>query len=102
MQQFFGEYRINHKKSLKINRFKPGQVFLPSDFKELGTSSAIRKALSRVVESGRAERMGQGIYVIPKSDKVFGKVLPSIEELAEALAKKEHEKIHLSNSSFPS
>lgn len=78
---------------LKINRFKPGQVFLPSDFKELGTSSAIRKALSRVVESGRAERMGQGIYVIPKSDKVFGKVLPSIEELAVALAKKEHVKI---------
>jgi hypothetical protein len=78
---------------LKINRFKSGQVFLPSDFKELGTSTAIRKALSRVVESGLAERMGQGIYVIPKNDKVFGKVLPSIEELAEALAKKEHVKI---------
>jgi hypothetical protein len=78
---------------LKINRFKPGVVFLPSDFKELGTSTAIRKALSRVVESGLAERMGQGIYVIPKNDKVFGKVLPSIEELAEALAKKEHVKI---------
>jgi hypothetical protein len=39
------------------------------------------------------ERMGQGIYVIPKNDKVFGKVLPSMEQLAEALAKKEHVKI---------
>ena len=75
---------------LKINRFKPGQVFLPSDFKELGTSSAIRKALSRLVEAGQIERMGQGIYVIPKNDKIFGKVLPSMEQLAEALAKKEH------------
>ena len=78
---------------LKINRYKPGQVFSPSDFKELGTSTAIRKVLSRLVESGQAERMGQGIYVIPKNDKVFGKVLPSMEQLAEALAKKEHVKI---------
>lgn len=84
---------VSHLIELKINRFKPGVVFLPSDFKELGTSSAIRKVLSRVVKSGLAERMGQGIYVIPKNDKVFGKVLPSIEELAEALAKKEHVKI---------
>lgn len=78
---------------LKINRCKPGQVFSPSDFKELGTSTAIRKALSRLVESGQVERMGQGIYVVPKNDKVFGKVLPSMEQLAEALAKKEHVKI---------
>ncbi len=75
---------------LEINRFKPGYVFLPSDFKELGTSTAIRKALSRLVEAGKVERMGQGIYAIPKYDKVFGKVMPSIEEIAEALAKKEH------------
>lgn len=84
---------VNHIIELKIKSFKPGQVFLPSEFKELGTSTAIRKALSRLVESGQVERMGQGIYVIPKNDKVFGKVLPSMEQLAEALAKKEHVKI---------
>ncbi len=84
---------VNHIIELKISRFKPGQVVLPSDFKDLGTSTAIRKTLSRLVESGQLERMGQGIYVIPKNDKVFGKVLPSMEELAEALAKKEHVKI---------
>ncbi len=84
---------VKHIIELKINRFKPGQVFLPSDFKELGTSTAIRKALSRLVESGQAERMGQGIYVIPKNDKIFGKVLPSMEQIAEVLAKKEHVKI---------
>ena len=84
---------VKHIIELKTNRFKPGQVFLPSDFKELGTSTAIRKALSRLVETGHVERMGQGIYVIPKNDKVFGKVLPSMEQLAEALAKKEHVKI---------
>jgi hypothetical protein len=84
---------VNNIIELKISKFKPGQVILPSDFKDLGTSTAIRKTLSRLVESGQIERMGQGIYVIPKKDKVFGKVLPSMEELAEALAKKEHVKI---------
>ena len=84
---------VNHIIEMKIRGFKPGQVFFPSDFKELGTSTATRKALSRLVESGQVERMGQGIYVIPKNDKVFGKVLPSMEQLAELLAKKEHVKI---------
>lgn len=81
---------VNRIIALKVSRFKPGHVFLPSDFKELGTSTAIRKALSRLVETGQVERMGQGIYVIPKNDKVFGNVLPSMEQLAEALAKKDH------------
>lgn len=84
---------VNNSIELKIGRLKPGDVFLPSDFKDLGTSTAIRKALSRLVETGRVERMGQGIYVIPKYDKVFGKVLPSIEQIANILAKKDHVKI---------
>jgi hypothetical protein len=45
------------------------------------------------VESKQVERIAQGIYVKPKNDKVFGKILPSMEELAESLAKKEHVKI---------
>ena len=84
---------VSHIIEQKINRLKPGQVFLPSDFKDLGTSTAIRKALSRLVESRQVERMGQGIYVIPQNDMIFGKILPSMEQLAEALAKKEHVKI---------
>ena len=83
----------NHIIEQKISRFKPGQIFSPSDFKELGSSTAIRKALSRLVEQGHVERMGQGIHVLPKNDKVFGKLLPSMEQLAEALAKKDHVKI---------
>ena len=64
---------VNHIIELKIRGFKPGQVFFPSDFKELGTSTAIRKALSRLVESGQVERMGQGIYVIPKMTRFLEK-----------------------------
>jgi len=84
---------INSQIEAKVKRSKPGQIFLPSDFKDLGTSTAIRKALSRLAEQKVLVRMGQGIYAIPIHDKVFGDVLPSIEEIAATLAKKEHVKI---------
>ena len=84
---------VNQIIELKIRKAKPGSVFLPSDFKAMGASTAIRKSLSRIVVSGKLERMGQGIYVVPKVDRVFGKVLPSLEELAEVLSRKEHVKI---------
>jgi len=84
---------VNSQIEAKIRRAKSGQIFLPSDFKDLGTSTAIRKALSRLVAQKVIVRMGQGIYTKPVQDKVLGEVLPSIEEIAETLAKKEHVKI---------
>ena len=84
---------INSQIEAKVKRAKPGQIFLPSDFKDLGTSTAIRKALSRLVEQKVLVRMGQGIYATPIHDKVFGDVLPSMEEIAVTLAKKDHVKI---------
>ena len=77
----------------KIKRSKPGQIILPSDFKDLGTSTAIRKTLSRLVDQKVLVRMGQGVYVIHIHDKFFGEVLPSMEEIAASLAEKEHVKI---------
>ena len=87
------EASIYNQIESKVKRSKPGKLILPSDFKDLGASTAIRKALSRLVEQKVLVRMGQGIYVIPIKDKVFGDVLPSIEEIAVLLAKKEHVKI---------
>ena len=77
----------------KVRRSVPGKLILPSDFKDFGTSTAIRKTLSRLVEQKVLVRMGQGIYVVPIQDKIFGEVLPSMEEIAASLAKKERVKI---------
>ncbi len=87
------EASINKQIESKVKRSKAGQIFLPSDFKDLGTSTAIRKTLSRLVEQKVLVRMGKGIYVVPIHDKVFGEVLPSVEEIAAAIAKKERVKI---------
>jgi len=84
---------INSQIEAKIRRSRPGQIFLPSDFKDLGTSAAIRKTLSRLAKQESLIRMGKGIYVTAVHDKVFGAVLPSLDEIATELAKKEHVKI---------
>jgi hypothetical protein len=84
---------LNRQIEAKVKRSKPGQIFIPSDFKDLGTSTAIRKALSRMVEQKVLIRMGQGVYATAVYDKVFGQILPSLEEIAASLAKKEHVKI---------
>lgn len=73
---------VNSQIEAKGNRAKSGAVFLPSDFKDLGTSTAIRKALSRFIEQKVLIRMRQGIYAIPIHDKVFGDVISSMEEIA--------------------
>jgi hypothetical protein len=84
---------INKQIEKIIHQSKEGDIFLTSDFKDLGTTTAIRKSLSRFVEMGIIDRMGKGIYVKPKQHKIFGKILPSIEDVALILAKKEHVKI---------
>jgi len=66
---------------------------MPADFKDLGTSAAIRKALSRLVEQDQLVRMGQGIYTTPIHDDVFGPVMPTVEVMASIIAEKERVKI---------
>ncbi|MBU3661066.1 MAG: type IV toxin-antitoxin system AbiEi family antitoxin domain-containing protein [Flavobacteriales bacterium] len=84
---------INKQIGKIIQQSKEGEIFLTSDFKDFGTTTAIRKSLSRFVELGIIDRMGKGIYVKPKQHKLFGKTLPSLEDVALILAKKEHVKI---------
>jgi len=81
---------VNSLLEAKIKRARPGQLFTPSDFKDVGSSAAIRKALTRLVANSSILRMSQGIYTVPKKDEVFGQILPSMEEVANAIAKREH------------
>lgn len=76
-----------------IKRYKRGELIMPSDFKGKGTEGAIKKALSRLTAEGVIKRLGHGLYVLPKKDPLFGEVLPSTEDIANALAKKERIKI---------
>ncbi|NQX42310.1 hypothetical protein SAMN05421820_11130 [Pedobacter steynii] len=76
-----------------IKRYKRGELIVPSDFRGKGTENAIKKTLSRLAADGTIKRLGHGLYVLPKKDPLFGEILPSTEEIAIALAKKEKVKI---------
>lgn len=72
-----------------VREAKPGAIFVPSDFAEAGAADAVRKALSRMVESGELERPMRGLYRKPRRSAFLDKPVPaSPNEVAEALARK--------------
>lgn len=78
------------KKIEKAIRSKPkGMLILPEDYAKHGSSDAIRQALSRLENKQIIVRVAQGIYVRPQISKLLGKLVPSAEEVAEAIAKRD-------------
>jgi len=77
----------------RIRALKPGSILFPTDFRGIGTDDAIKKALSRLVKESMLERLAHGIYFVPKNHPTFGKLYPSLEEVAEAVAEHEHVRI---------
>lgn len=68
---------------------KLGEPFFPDNFLELGSPEAIHMALSRLTSQGEIIRLAKGIYIKPQVDELLGQVLPSLEEIAGAIAEKE-------------
>ena len=73
----------------RIESFPKGELLLPTDFSDLGSSEAVRIALFRLEKEGLISRVAQGIYVRPKESSLIGKLVPSAEEVAEAIAKRD-------------
>jgi len=77
----------------KINALQSGSIVFPTDFRGMGTEDAVRQVLSRIAKEGKIERLAHGIYFLPKEHPTFGKLYPSLEEVAEAIAEHEHIRI---------
>lgn len=73
----------------KIKRSPRGTLFFVDSFATIANAKAVNKALERLVKSGKLDRVATGIYVRPVIDDYIGKVLPSIEEIALAIAKRD-------------
>lgn len=74
----------------KIQSLPEGDIFFPAEFRMLGNDDAIKMALSRLVKVGAAERISHGIYYKPKHHKLLGSTKPSLEMIANAIAKRDH------------
>lgn len=73
----------------KIKQNPRGTLFFVDSFAAIGNAKAVNKALERLVKSGELYRVATGIYTRPVIDKYIGKVLPGIEEIAKAIAKRD-------------
>ena len=80
---------IEDKIVRRIKSFPKGELLFPADFIELGSSEAVRLSLFRLEKEGVISRVAQGIYVRPKESRLIGKLVPTAEEVAEAIAKRD-------------
>lgn len=78
-----------------ITSKKRGSIFFPADFSPYGEHKAVGKALERLVLSGQIIRLARGIYCYPKIDEELGLgvLYPSIEEIANAIARRDNARI---------
>jgi hypothetical protein len=56
----------------------------------LGTDDAIKMALSRLVKENTIERLANGVYFIPQFHNLIGRIKPSLEMIANAIASRDH------------
>lgn len=72
----------------KIEDSKPITVFFITDFLELGSPETLRKIFVEAVFQDKLSRASKRIYFKPKNSK-YGIVPPSLEEIAEVVAKRD-------------
>lgn len=72
-----------------------GSIFFPEDFSYTGGEKMVGVSLIRLCEENLIIRVAQGVYCYPKIDEKYGMgvLMPSLETIAEAIAKRDHSKI---------
>lgn len=82
---------IDNKILTTINRKNHGAILFANDFADMGEQKTINKVFERITLSGKIIRLARGIYCKPKIDTEFGFgiVYPSVEEVAQAIAKRD-------------
>lgn len=86
---------IENKILNKMKKCGRGSAFFIPDFVSYGNRNAINKALERLTDKGLVLRAARGIYCYPKIEKIYGlgSIPPSMEDIAEAMAKRDGAKI---------
>lgn len=77
----------------KIKKAKKGTLFFGDNFLFAGNAKAIAKALERLAAKGELMRVASGIYVRPQTDNIVGKVIPGVDDIAKAIAKRDKARI---------
>jgi hypothetical protein len=76
-----------------INRIRgsgAGSVFLPNQFLDLGSRSAVGVALHRLARAGKIRRIRRGLYDLPRPHPITGQTAPNIMATVRALMEGSH------------
>jgi hypothetical protein len=84
---------IENKIAAKIKNLPKGSILFVEDFLDYGNTENIKKALLRLKEKGMLVRLAFGIYLYPKTDKDLGVLYPSVEDIAQAIARRDKARI---------
>jgi len=77
--------------SALIEAAEPGQVWVPTDFAQLGSRDAIDKTLQRMVQAGELRRIDRGLYDSPKISSLTKRpTTPDYRAVAQAIARRDH------------
>jgi len=77
-----------------ISKRRRGKMYFTNDFSGFGSDGAVRIALMRLANSKVLLRLARGIFYYPIIDKELGiNLLPSIEDVAAALAQRDKARI---------
>ncbi len=73
----------------RIKEMGHDEIYIVGDFLDLGEYHAVRKALLRLNETGKIQKIMNGIYYYPRYSELIGEYeAPSIGKIAETLARK--------------
>ena len=75
-----------------------GWVFTPTDFADVGTRAAVDQALSRLTRSGAIRRLGRGIYDYPRRHARLGRLSPTPDDVARAVARRTGRSVQMSGA----
>ncbi len=77
--------------SALIDTANPGQVWVPTDFTQLGNRDAIDKTMQRMVQAGDLRRIDRGLYDRPRINSLTKRPsTPDYRAVVDAIARRDH------------
>lgn len=84
---------VENKIADSLNSKSRGRILFVIDFLDLGNLESVKRSLSRLTEKNILVRLAHGVYLYPRTDKELGTILPSTEEIALAIARRDRARI---------
>ncbi|MBX9791375.1 MAG: hypothetical protein K2Y37_20840 [Pirellulales bacterium] len=89
---------IDNQVTYRIRGSGRGSVYVPGDFLDLGSRSAVDLTLHRLAKKGMIRRLARGVYDFPKRHPALGTLSPSADAIAQALAGRDRTRIQPSGA----